>query len=345
MSPGRRTTVVRMAAGLSLAMVMAATGCTSRQPTPRQPPAPALSPAEAGAAVRAYAARWARASTRRDRGALGRIHAGVALAATSAEFEAERAMQLPTPATPRLRELKVAVPRRERPAFPAHFLAMVTWTSLDAYPFREVLEFEQASRGAPWLVTTRARLVDNLQLPAVAVDADGFADLVDAGDDEALRHGAEALAELLASYYDDDQPIVADRGVYDTTVAPGPFTSGLTKRRLASNEGTQIQRLRDYRPGPYRTAAYRLEDGGGLLLLALTASRQVFPKDRQVVPSIVQYGSREQLGGLVPPGVYGAVAYQMATMLAVAVPRAGSDDPLRVVAWREQDTHATPSGP
>jgi hypothetical protein len=241
--------------------------------------------------------------------------------------------------------VKVAVPRSERPAFPAHFLAMVTWSSRDAYPFREVLEFERASPDAPWLVSARPRLVDNVQLPEVVVDAAGHAELVDAGDDGELRYGGEAVAELLASYYDDEQPMATDRGVYDTTVAPGPFTSGLTKRRLASNEGTQVQRVRDYRAGSHRTAAYRLADGGGLLLLSLTASRQVFPRDRQVVPSLRQLGSREQLGGLVPPGVYAAVTYEQTAMFAVAVPPARSEDPLRVLAWREVDTRATTSGP
>jgi hypothetical protein len=103
-------------------------------------------------------------------------------------------------------------------------------------------------------------------------------------------------------------------------------------------------RVRKYRPGSHRTAAYRLADGGGLLL-SLTASRQVFPRDRQVVPSLRQLGSREQLGGLVPPGVYAAVTYQQTAMFAVAVPPARSEDPLRVLAWRVVDTRATTSGP
>lgn len=122
-------------------------------------------------------------------------------------------------------------------------------------------------------------------------------------------------------------------------MAQGPFTSGMTKRRAAANRDYQLQQVRQYQPGAYRTAAYRLNDGGGLLMLTFTGSRQMFPRDRQVVPLIRQDGSRHNLGGMVPPGAYSAVDYETTAMLAVEVPPAGSKRQLRVVAWEEQDTY------
>lgn len=345
MSMTRREALARCAVVplLIIATVTAMSGCTLRRSA--SPAQPALTQAQAIAVVRSYAAGWTRVMSKRDRAALQQIQTGTALAVTTAYLKGREALHEPPWEALRLREAKVVVPRGERPAFPAHFLALVTWTSLEFYPYREVLEFEQAGRGAPWRVQTQARLVDNVPLPSVAIGADGFATLVDARDDKHLRFGAKALAELLSSYYDDDQQVATSRAAYDMTVAPGPFTSAMTKRRAAANQNWQTQQVRQYQPGAYRTAAYRLSDGGGLLMLTLTGSRQLFPKDRQVVPFIRQDGSRHLLGGTVPPGVYSAVDYEMTSMLAVEVPPAGSKRQLRVVAWEEQDISATTSPP
>jgi hypothetical protein len=329
---------------LIIATVTAMSGCTLRRSA--SPAQPALTQAQAIAVVRSYAAGWARVISKRDRAALRRIQTGTALAVMTAYLNGQEALHEPAGEAPELREATVVVPRQERPAFPAHFLALVTWTSLDLHPYRDVLEFEQPSRGAPWRVQTQARLVDNVPLPSLAIGAGGFATLVDARDDKQLRFGAKALAELLSSYYaDDDQQVATSRAAYDTTVAQGPFTSGLTKRRAAANQDYQLQQVRQYQPGAYRTAAYRLSDGGGLLMLTLAGTRQMFPRDRQVVPLIRQDGSRHNLGGMVPPGAYSAVDYQTTTMLAVEVPPAGSKRQLRVLAWEEQDTSATTSPP
>jgi hypothetical protein len=345
MSTARREALVRCAVVplLIIATVTAMSGCIHRRsPSPAQP---ALTQAQAIAVVRSSAAGWARVVSKRDRAVLRRIQTGTALAVTTAYLNGQEALHEPLGEAPRLREAKVVVPRGERPAFPAHFLALITWTSLDVYPYREVLEFEQPGRGAPWRVQTQARLVDNVPLPPVASGADGFATLVDARDDEHLRFGAKALAELLSSYYDDDQRVATSRAAYDRVVAQGPFTSGMTKRRAAANRDYQLQNVRQYQPGAYRTAAYRLGDGGGLLMLTLTGSRKMFPKDRQVVPFIRQDGSRHNLGPFIPPGAYSAVDYETTAMLAVEVPPAGSKRQLRVVAWEEQDTSATTSPP
>jgi hypothetical protein len=330
---------------LIIVIVTAMNGCTIRRSTPSDQPSPAVTPMQATVIVRSYAAGWARVVSRRDQAALRQIQTGTALAVTTAYLKGQEALHEPLGEAPRLREAKVVVPRQERPAFPAHFLALITWTSLDVYPYREVLEFEQPGRGAPWRVQTQARLVDNVPLPPVAIGADGFATLVDARDDKHLRFGAKALAELLSSYYDDDQQVATSRAAYDRVVAQGPFTSGMTKRRAAANRDYQLQNVRQYQPGAYRTAAYRLSDGGWLLMLTLTGSRQMFPKDRQVVPFIRQDGSRHNLGPFIPPGAYSAVDYETTAMLAVEVPPAESKGQLRVVAWEEQDTSATTSPP
>jgi hypothetical protein len=48
---------------------------------------------------------------------------------------------------------------------------------------------------------------------------------------------------------------------------------------------------------------------------------------------------------VLPAAPVGRVAYEQRTVFAVAVPPARSEDPLRVLAWREVDTRATTSGP
>jgi hypothetical protein len=339
-------TISRRGAGFRSAAVLllVAAGVVAVGGSAAQPPGSAgrsmarLTPAAATRIVRGYAADWSAAVANRDRAALGRIQTGAALAANSAVFASEEAMGLRPVEGLTLAEAKAVVPRPERPAFPARFLALVTWTSPQSYPSHEVLEFEQARQGARWQMRNRARLINNVPLPSLTVDPDGYATMIDARDDQALRYGAKDAAELLASYYDQYRQPDAGRTA-DTAVAPGPFSTGLTKRRAASNQTTQIQQMRRYRPDAYRTAAYRLDDGGGLLLLSLTGSRTVFPRDPRLV-LMRQGDDRRNFGGLVPPGMYRSINFEMVTTLAVEVPRAGSDGGLRVVGMLEEDVSA-----
>ncbi len=332
-----RDTSVLSTVSLGLIIVVATVLCIGGS-TSRQPP-PALSPVAAIAIVRSYANGWARVVSERDFTVLNQIQSGAALATTSAELKAKESAGEPRPEVPRPREVAVAVPRLELPPFPAHFLAIVTWSSRETDPYREVLEFEQVSRRTPWRVWATARLIDNIPPPPVAIDADGYAALVDARDAENLRFSARASAKLLGAYFDDHH------APDDPAIAPGPFSTGLRKQRMAANQNFQIQQVRQYQPGAFRTAAYRLSDGSALLLLALNGSRQVYPLDRQVVSAIIQRPGQQGFGGLVPPGTYGSITLQMTMMLAVTIPPAHSTRQLRVVARQEQDTRATTSPP
>jgi hypothetical protein len=240
--------------------------------------------------------------------------------------------------------VKVAVPRSERPAFPAHFLAMVTWSSRDAYPFREVLEFERASPDAPWLVSARPRLVDNVQLPEVVVDAAGHAELVDAGDDggAALRRGG------------------------------GGRAAGLVLRRRAA-DGHRPWRLRhDRRPWPLHLRSDQAPAGqqrghpgpagaglpGGLApdggLPAGRWRRAAAAQPHRLAPGLPQGppGRPITAAARLPratrrSGPSGGVRRHVRADSHVRGCRAParSEDPLRVLAWREVDTRATTSGP
>lgn len=120
-------------------------------------------------------------------------------------------------------------------------------------------------------------------------------------------------------------------------MAPGPFTSAVVKRRKQSNDSFQIQRQYRYRPQTYRTPAYRLRQGGGLMLVSLAGTRRMFPKDPNLVTGVQQDASRKGLGGLVPPGQYTSLTFHTIMMLAVEVPPAKSRGQLRVVGIREVD--------
>jgi hypothetical protein len=182
----------------------------------------------------------------------------------------------------------------------------------------------------------RARLINNTPPPAIVADRGGRAGTVDARRTRKLRFSGEQVVETLSGYYSDGEPSDALVPRSDTLVAPGPFSSGLVKRRRQSNQSFQIQHQRDYRPGRYRTTAYGLGDGGGLMLVSLEGTRRMYAREPTLV-TLQQDASRDGLGGLVPPAQYSLLIFQTTTMLAVEVPPAKSRQPLRVVGWREID--------
>jgi hypothetical protein len=316
---------------LLVCALLALGACTARQ---RQPSYP-IGQDQAVAVVRSYAAAWAQVVARHDLEGLRRIQTGAALAATTGELQAREGTGEAAPAAPTASEIKVLVPPSGSRRTPARFLALVTWASPEAYPDREALEFQRAGPDGPWLVETRARLIANTPLPAVAADGDGRARTID---DSKLRFSGRQVVETLSGYYsneeDRDNPVAA---LSDTLVAPGPFTSGLVKRRRQSNDGFQIQRQYRYGPGTYRTPAYRLRQGGGLMLVSLAGTRRMFPKDPTLVTAMQQDASRRGLGGLVPPGQYSSLTFHTTVMLAVEVPPAKSRGQLRVVGIQEVD--------
>lgn len=328
MSPDPRPR--RAAVSLLLCALLALGACTARQPQPTYP----IGQAQAVAVVRSYARAWAQVMPRNDLEGLRRIQTGAALATSTAEVQARKGTGEAAPAAPRASQIEVLVPPSGSPSSPARFLALVTWSSPEAYPQREALEFQRVPDG-PWQVETRTRLIANTPLPAVAADGEGRARTVD---DSKLRLTARQVVETLSGYYsnkEDGGDPLASLGA--TLVAPGPFTSGLVKRRKQSNDGFQIQRQYRYRPGTYRTPAYRLRQGGGLMLVSLAGTRRMYPKDPNVVTGIQQDVSRRGLGGLVPPGQYASLTFHTTMMLAVEVPPAKSRDQLRVVGIQETD--------
>jgi hypothetical protein len=290
---------------------------------------------QATAVVRSYVAAWDQVVSRHDLEALRRIQTGAALAASTGELQAREGTGEAAPAAPTASEIEVLVPPSGSRGSPARFLALITWSSPEAYPDREALEFQRTRPDAPWQVETRARLIANTPLPAVTADGDGRARTVD---DRRLRLSGRQVVETLSGYYsneeDGDDPLAS---LADTLVAPGPFTSGLVKRRKQSNDGFQIQRQYRYRPQTYRTPAYRLRQGVGLMLVSLAGTRRMFPKDPNVVTGMQQDASRRSLGGLVPPGQYTSLTFHTTVMLAVEVPPAKSRGQLRVVGIREVD--------
>lgn len=145
------------------------------------------------------------------------------------------------------------------------------------------------------------------------------------------------MVETLSGYYTDDGQDDGLGSVAGILVAPGPFTSGVVKRRKQSNDSFQIQVQHGYRPGTYRATAYRLDGGGGLMLVSLRGLRRLYPKDPNVVPAVQQDASRQGLSPLVPPGQYTSLTFQITAMLAVKVPPAKSSRQLRVIGWREVD--------
>jgi hypothetical protein len=311
--------------------LLALGACTAGQ---RQPSYP-IGQDQAAAVVRSYAAAWAQVVSRHDLQALARIQTGAALAASTGELKAREGTGEAAPAAPTASEIKVLVPPSGSRRSPARFLALVTWSSPEAYPDREALEFQRAGPDSPWQIETRAKLTANTPPPAVAADRDGRAGTVEASK---LRFSGRQVVETLSGYYSDegqgDDPVAS---LADTLVAPGPFTSGLVKRRKQSNDSFQFQRQYKYRPGTYRTPAYRLRQGGGLMLVSLSGTRRMFPKDPNVVTGVQQDASRRGLGGLVPPGQYTSLTFHTTMMLAVEVPPAKSRGQLHVVGIREVD--------
>jgi hypothetical protein len=332
---------VRSATALLGVVTLAALGaCTGRQ----RPVSYPIGAEQAAAVVRSYAADWALVVSRRDREALRQIQAGDALRASVAQLQALDGTGGASPAAPRASGIKVFVAPSGAASSPAFFLALVTWTSPETYPEREVLEFQRASPNDPWRVELRARLINNTPPPTIVADRAGRAGTLDARRTKELRFSGKQVVETLSGYYSDDERSDALVPRSDKLVASGPFSSGLVKRRRQSNESFQIQHRREYRPGRYRTTAYRLGDGAGLMLVSLEGTRRMYTREPTLV-TLQQDASREGLGGLVPPGVYSSLTFQTTTMLAVEVPPTDSRRPLRVVGWREIDlsVDATPA--
>lgn len=316
---------LRRGAILLVCPLLGLSACTAGQ---RQATYP-IGQDQAVAVVRSYAAAWAQVVSRHDLEALARVQTGAALAASTAELKAREGTGEAAPAAPTASEIEVLVPPSGSRRSSARFLALVTWASPETYPDREALEFQRAGPDSPWRVETRAKLIANTPLPAVAADGDGRAGTID---DSKLRFSAKQVVKTLSAYYSDEgegEGEDALASLADTLVAPGPFTSGLVKRRKQSNDSFQIQQQHRYQPGTYRTPAYRLRQGGGLMLVSLSGTRRMFPKDPNVVTGMQQDASSQGLGGLVPPGQYTSLTFHTIVMLAVEVPPAKSRGQLR----------------
>jgi len=156
----RSVTVRRVTALLVTCTVATLGACTGRQ---RQVGYP-IGAEQAAAVVRSYAADWALVVSRHDRDALRRIQAGDALRATAAQLQALDGTGGGSPAAPRASQIKVFVAPAAPPSS-ASFLALVTWTSPEIDPERELLEFQRVGPDDPWRVDLRARLINNTPPP------------------------------------------------------------------------------------------------------------------------------------------------------------------------------------
>ena len=223
-----------------------------------------------------------------------------------------------------LQDVVTYVPRQTE--FPSRFLAYVTTSggdnsteSLSKYLWL----YEKKSADEPWKIAMYVPLPRNFEAPKVAVDGDGFAEMVSEDDSGELKVPPSDLPRELADYLS-----AYATGSQSTIFAPGSHTTQ-TQQRIKSLVDTQSQQGINFsveiQPSEFPVQAFKTEDGGALTLFAYNVANRFGAAPGKTLRST--RGSE----GLLAPGSYATIQRNTVSMLAAVVPPATSDDQVRIV--------------
>ncbi len=314
---GRRVVV----ASFALA-VIGATATVGGSGAGAQTPAPVISVAEAREIVRGYQAVNATNNETLNVERQRAIEADPILAIDDATFREYQGRGETTLGEGRTTtdEVRVFVPA-PGPVTPRQFLVTERISSGGA-SFRQVLLFVQAAEGDPWKVSMAAQLETGERLPALLVDRAGAAQLVDADHAADLRARPEALAPDLVQVW---TRAAGEERAPSAVFADGALTTGIIDAFVNRLGQTGLVAQVDFSfatDDDHPPAAYRTKRGGALVLFAVRSRELIRPLDGEA--AVRQPGSREPLGGLVPPGAYASVQFERVAIVLANVPRAGT---------------------
>ncbi|WP_084962086.1 hypothetical protein [Thermoactinospora rubra] len=331
---------------LALGLVAGAAGCTS-QPAPRStqvaarstvtpsptPSEPPITPSKARAAFAAYVATDDRVRGAGDLSwALDTVTGG-RHDLTKAEYESTGG----EPRRPAWGEPTVLVPRLAAGDRNPWFSVVVERDGTPA-----ILTFVRA--GEDWRLSSAAALARDRRLPAVKLDADGYAEPLASGD-QSVAISPKFMAPLHATIAE-----AGPQGIAAGLIAPGPFTTEVAEQIAEDRErwkGTGYDYDSIFSTGELPVYALRTEDGGALVQYSLSRQTTITPVTDSAastpigVPKAAQWAvgrSYVSVAQLEPLKVFEMHQY------ATAVPPAGASQPAVVVAHDGAVTRATAPG-
>ncbi len=179
----------------------------------------------------------------------------------------------------------------------------------------QLFRFSKQSASAAWQVTHQDELFANVAKPAVTVDADGYAQTVSTGDYGRLMVSPAKLAADWATY-------LQAQDVSDTReFGPGPLTTDHitgNKKDAASDASKHYSYTYTYAPTNDPVDAYRLADGGALVLVAIEATDHIHANAEPVSVTTDGKGITDPA-----PGSYRDVTRVLLVLGAFSVPPKG----------------------
>jgi hypothetical protein len=321
---GRRlASAPALALAAALAIVVPATACTSSPAgtgtgataSAQRTASPAITAAQARQAWDHYVAVSGAETVKAGNPALPlSVETGAQRAVDSARLRAVKPFVAPVFRTPTF-----FLP--EQSGYPRFFVADVTQQPTSdlppsaaapnsddgaaTYPLGpDLMLFEQASAGAPWLLASMSSLAVGEKLPKLATDRAGYIPTVRLSD-AALLAQPEDVGPLQAAMVDDGPASAAARAV-----AAGQLTTGLYRGALSHANGMTAPPGDIYQwelqGASYPQFALRTADGGALVFYAMTLNTTV------AVPDVINKGNPIHSGPpiqvpadlrmLLPPG-------------------------------------------
>jgi hypothetical protein len=322
--PGRRlASAPALALAAALATVVPVTACTSSPAgtgksataSAQRTAAPAITSAQARQVWDHYVAVSGAETVKAGDPALPlSVETGVQRAIDSASLRAFKSFVAPVFRTPTF-----FLP--EQSGYPRFFVADVTrqltsdpppsaaarssYDGAATYPLGpDLLLFEQASEGEPWLLASVSSLAVGEKLPKLATDRAGYVPAVRLSD-TALLAQPDDVGPLQAAVVDDG-PASAAAGA----IAAGQLTTGLYRGALGHANGMKAPPGDRYQwelqGASYPEFALRTADGGALVFYAMTLNTTV------AVPDVIDKGNPIHSGPpiqvpadlrmLLPPG-------------------------------------------
>jgi hypothetical protein len=292
---------------VAVAVLIAACAGPGLPALPGLPSSDVITPANAVVIVQDYWKINEQATMHHDAKLFARIETGFLLESDEATIKADRALNNPALAAPRpLRHVTVFVPHQR--GHPSEFMALIETVQVDVNghpnnaPTSFYEHFLQPSVRDAWKADFYAQVTAS-RLFKLALDSAGYAIALPSGAPRLVVR-PDGLAAALAVY----QQTGILSGTPSGPFAPGPMTSYSVDLQRARHDNLTIlgyQEATDFQVLPY-VHAYRAADGSAIVLFALRPTNTVTLADPSAC--IIQPGSLQRWGALVPAGTYTSVA-------------------------------------
>ena len=272
-----------------------------------------------------------------ERGPLTGYEDQAAALLSRGDIDSRRANGIPAgTSTSNLGDLHTYLTRPDR--FPRLLLAAVTTAAGDLEPEVYLLLFTKPAPKAPWKLSWPARYADNTPLPAVSVDADGFAvPLTPTRQRSTLRADASEIRRRLQDYR--RKAAAATTPPKSGYFANTKGTYGAAKALQADVRTAELIGVRQrLHPRDPHLPGYALATRDGALVMVTIGEQTV----REYQASPLQQ-DQYQIGydRRVAPGSYRTVVFRAVATYAVQVPAASGHRRAVVVASNSSVTTVT----